>query len=207
VIYEAVNIEEPVRQGDIFYPVPFITINLNKLAIVDKEGHEQVSNWLDSKDNKEIIVKTAIKPMWGIVATQDCDAEHSPYISLFEIRPFSEVTTFSPKSPKKWMELITKKSRMFAKWFYLPQDNDFGFADKMAVNFLVLFQVSREGLMKNIKELRKGRLKEVAYEHYRESIAQLFRRYPYDEWYSLNKGEFSEYKERKGSIEPFPWQK
>lgn len=46
----------------------------------------------------------------------------------------------------------------------------------------------------------------TAYEHYREKIAEYFRRYPYDEWYPLSKEEFKVYNDEKGPVEPFPWQ-
>ena len=68
-------------------------------------------------------------------------------------------------------------------------------------------RISRENLEDYINELRKGRLNEIAYEHYRESVAQYFRRYPYDEWYPLNKEELTEYKREKEDIEPFDWQR
>lgn len=40
-----------------------------------------------------------------------------------------------------------------------------------------------------------------------ESIAQYFRRYPYDEWYPLTNEDFLEYNKEKGPVEPFEWQK
>jgi hypothetical protein len=69
-----------------------------------------------------------------------------------------------------------------------------------------VFQIQSEDLKTNIN-LRKGRLNETAYQHFRECIAQYFRRYPYDEWYPLNKDEYNAYIEsRKCQVEPFPYQ-
>jgi hypothetical protein len=62
----------------------------------------------------------------------------------------------------------------------------------MAVNFHEVFQIERIDLEKNIN-LRVGRLESFAYEHYREAIAQYFRRYPYNEWYSFNKSQLEYY--------------
>ena len=71
----------------------------------------------------------------------------------------------------------------------------------------VVFHIFRDDLEKNVKELRRGRLNKIAFQHYRESIAQYFRRYPYDEWYPLNNEEFEEYNLNKGPVDPFEWQK
>ena len=44
-------------------------------------------------------------------------------------------------------------------------------------------------------------------EHFRERLAEFFRRYPYDEWYPLEKAEFAEYKKSYPETEPREWQK
>jgi hypothetical protein len=79
----------------------------------------------------------------------------------------------------------------------------------MVVPFENVFQVPAAGLKIRVARLRRGRLNEVADEHFRESIAQYFRRYPVDEWYPLNKEEFDKYvkDETKSSTPPMPWQK
>jgi hypothetical protein len=76
----------------------------------------------------------------------------------------------------------------------------------MAINFHMVFHIPRDHLEQYKKDLRKGRLNNIAFQHYRESIAQYFRRYPYDEWYPLTKEEFLEYNKEDGSVEPFKWQ-
>lgn len=76
----------------------------------------------------------------------------------------------------------------------------------MAVDFGEIVSIARCDIEDNLRELRKCRLNKVAYEHYRECIAQYYRRYPYDEWYPLNKEEFEAYRETKGDVAPFPHQ-
>ncbi|WP_155996384.1 hypothetical protein [Verrucomicrobium sp. 3C] len=46
----------------------------------------------------------------------------------------------------------------------------------------------------------------IADEHFRERIAEFFRRYPYDEWYPLNQDELQTYLEEYPDAKPFPWQ-
>ena len=67
-----------------------------------------------------------------------------------------------------------------------------GLREKMGVNFLVTLRVPRVDL-EAYRYLRKGRLNGVADEHFRERIAEFFRRFPYDEWYALNTEELEAY--------------
>ena len=207
MIYEHPDKTQPIRQGDIFYPLPLMALDLNRLVVLYKGKFEE-SSWQMIKDRGNIVINAPIKPTWGIVATQDCDASRSPIISLFEIGTFKDVTGLQLlSSPKKWVNLITQRSRLNARWFYLPSNNSIGFKERMAINFHVVFQIPRDNLEEYVDELRRGRLNETAYQHYRERIAQYFRRYPYDEWYPLTKEEFIEYDKEKGPVKPFKWQK
>jgi len=68
--------------------------------------------------------------------------------------------------------------------------------------------VSRTYLEQNILQLRLARLNQIAVEHFRERLSEYYRRYPYDEWYPLDKAEFEEYRRDKPEpTEPFPWQR
>jgi len=54
-----------------------------------------------------------------------------------------------------------------------------------------------------------ARLRTPAIEHFRERLSEFYRRYPYDEWYPLNREEYQKYVADKGGdedIKPFPWQ-
>jgi len=105
------------------------------------------------------------------------------------------------------MSLITQHSRGNLKWFYLPSDHRIGFDVPMAADFLSVLRVSRAYLEQNVAILRVGRLNTVADEHLRERLSEFFRRYPYDEWYPLDKTEFEEYRRNKAEpIQPYPWQ-
>jgi len=57
-----------------------------------------------------------------------------------------------------------------------------------------------------MRDLRRGRLNDMADEHFRERIADFFRRYPYDEWYALNQDELAVYQQEYPDTNPYPWQ-
>jgi len=79
----------------------------------------------------------------------------------------------------------------------------------MAVDFLSTLRIPREDL-ENLRHLRRGRLNSTADEHFRERVAEFFRRYAYNEWYPFSKDEFEAYKqghpEEASIILPYPYQ-
>ncbi len=210
MIYEFPAADVSIRQGDIFRSVPRIDLNLSKLPVI--LGDEAISDdWIRASTASEpVTALVAMRPVWAIVITQDCDTIRVDDIALCEIDRFDvvELLAKNAKHPKGTMSLITKHARLNLKWFYLPPDPDVGFAHKMAVDFHSVLRVSRTYLEQNVAQLRRSRLNQVATEHFRERLSEYYRRYPYDEWYPLDKAEFDEYRSNKPEpIEPFPWQK
>lgn len=213
--YDLLESKCPIRQGDIFYPLPYIEEislkGMQNLRRVDQTTMKSNAlDWDNLQGEDTVVVAVPLGKTWGIVASQNCDASRIPYISLFRIEPF---TNIDPKAAddsniKWWVKLITKTSRLNASWFYLPKDERLGISNRMAINFHSVFQIPRLDLEANIK-LRKGRLGKDAYEHYREAIAQYFRRYPYNDWYPMNKEEASHCvnERRCSNTELYPWQK
>lgn len=208
MIYDFLSEEQPLRQGDIFSSLPRVDFTLTDLQILDEESNFIRESWVQlSKQSGRHAAVVAIRPVAAILATQDCDVIRAPDLTFCEIRQIAEIEgkARQTSSSKSWMSLITQHARLNLKWFYLPPDPQIGFSDKMAVDFMVTLRVPREDVEKMIN-LRKGRLNKVAYEHFRERLSEFFRRYPYDEWYSLNSDEFAAYRKDKGDVKPFPWQ-
>jgi len=208
LIYDFPKNKDPIRQGDIFVGLPRFEFSLKSIPILAKD-HLEKTSWEEiAKEGKAVTAIIAAVPVSAIVISQDCDALRVPDISLCEIRGFRDVERKSKdtKSPKSWVRIITQHARLNQKWFYLPPDEQLGFVDKMAVDFLVTLRVSREDL-EAIRHRRKGRLNDLATEHFRERISEFYRRYPYDEWYPLNSEEMEAYSNEYPDIEYFPWQK
>ena len=148
MIYDPVDVKEPLRQGDVFVGLPRIDISLDSVLLVDESGERQVS-WKDIHLSQDPI--TAIVPIRSvaaIVATQDCDAGRSPDITLCEIRNFKDVEGKSRDTTKAkaWKNILTQHARINQKWFYPPPDASVGFAEKMAADFLVTIRLPRKDL-------------------------------------------------------------
>ena len=208
MIYKQVDTSEPLRQGDIFLSLPRIDLSLSKVLMTE-ESRECVAEWAEiAKRGEAVNIIVPVRPVAAIVGTQDCDAIRSRDITLFEIRNFLDVEGKGAEntSPKGWKNIITQHARINQKWFYLPPDDRIGFTQKMAVDFMVALRLPRTDL-EELRNLRVGRLNEVADEHFRERIGQFFRRYPYDEWYPLDQNEMVVYKKEYPDATPFAWQR
>jgi hypothetical protein len=209
VIYDPVASDAAIRQGDIFVGIPRVEAGLETVVLYEQGGETIECPWRDIvRAGREVVALLPVRPVTAIVATQDCDAIRSDDITLCEVRPFREVERKAERtvSPKSWKAILTQQARFNQKWFYLPPDGRLGFADKMAVDFRITLSVPRVEL-EGFRDLRKGRLNNVADEHFRERIAEFFRRYPYDEWYPLNPEELKAYLDEYPDAEPFPWQR
>ena len=209
MIYEPVEYSHPIKQGDIFRDVPRVDLSISQIAVVEDDAIRSMT-WDDALAEPSrqggFAAIFPMKPVRGIVLTQNCDAVRGEFISLCQIDPFSYIAT-PPTTPKKWKNLIVKHTRENLRYFYLPADASFGLTERMAADLRILIRIPRTDL-EAIRKNRLGRLNRVATEHFRETIAQYFRRYPYDEWYPLTQEEFGEYQnDSPESVEPFPWQK
>jgi len=201
VCYELLNGNQPIRQGDLFFPLPCANISLDNVQAISEDGYLEAMDWANAQSKEGISATILLEKTWGIVATQDCDATWRSSISLFRIRPFEDVTGSHPTKDSRWVSMLTERICKNASWFYLPKDSDMGINEEMAINFHEIFQIERVDLEKYII-LRKGRLADFAYEHYREAIAQYFRRYPYNEWYPFTRKQIEVYaKDRKLKVE------
>lgn len=208
MIYERVDPSDRIRQGDIFFGLPRIELSLSKLPVIIGEETEETSWEVLLAENRDAFAAVVgVRVVAGIVMTQDCDAVRAPQITLCEIRPFKEVEPMARQTEKagSWMSMITEQSKKNLKWFYLPPDPTFDITEKMAADFRVTLSVMREDL-EGLRLRRIGRLNSVAYEHFRERLSEFFRRYPVDEWYSLNPDELQKYIANHPGAEPFPWQ-
>lgn len=209
MIYEYPDGNDPLRQGDIFTGLPRMELSLQEVVLVANDG-ERVAKWeqIGEGSDQEISVIVPVRPVTAIVATQDCDAQRSRDITLCEVRRFQDVEQKckNTTAAKSWKSIITQHARINQKWFYLPPDERAGFVEKMAVDFPVSLRIPREDLELLRASRRRSRLNMVAGEHFRERIAEFFRRYSYDEWYPLGQEEFAAYRSEYPETQPFPWQ-
>jgi hypothetical protein len=227
MIYDSVDETETIRQGDIFRNLPRVDISLKELAVLastsEGESVEEMS-WeeairdsnasevIGTDTDKETLLIRAILPVCpvdAIVITQDCDAARAVVLSLCEITSLFDMNKGmkTVTSVSKWARELSKGESDSVRYFYLPPDAKYGFTERKAVDFRSIIRLPQPHI-DQLKTFRIGRLKTVPYEHFREKIAQFFRRYPYDPWYPLNKEEFEAYAKDypPGSIKPFEWQ-
>ncbi len=210
MIYESVDSGQAIRQGDIFRNIPRLEISLSEIPIIDKEG-TRITSWKDLVDDVEeeedVTAVVTLRPVSGVVITQDCDAARGKDLCLALIDDFVEVSGQNPQNPKNWAKLITKNAKANLRYFYLPAAEPFGLPKPSAADFRTILRVPLEDIIEN-GAVRLGRLNNVAYEHLRETLAQFYRRYPYNEWYPLDKEQAAAYaKDCPEPVELYDWQK
>lgn len=213
MIYDSVEKDAPIRQGDLFKYIPKLEISLDALSVLGEDEKITVRSWeaiISDGVEGDISLVAAVRPVLAIVITQDCDTVRSPEISLCQIDPFRVVEGKAKETsaPGSWVKLITQHCRINQKWYYLPISDEQGFTEKMAVDFRTVIRVNRDDLEKMKPSHRTGRLNGTANSHFRERVGEFFRRYPYDEWYPLNKDELEAYRRNKGgaAIKGYSWQ-
>jgi hypothetical protein len=212
MIYERANPQEPLQQGDIFRSVPRPDFSLNNLAILSSEGQAEQVTWrelVEHGDTDGVTAIIGIKPVMAIVISQNCDTARGRDISLCAVEPLAEhMRDKFSTNPKGWNNQLLKHAHN-PRYFYLPADGDLGIEGRMSADFRSVIRVDREDLLNLRVGYRIARLNDVAAEHFRESLAQFFRRYPVNEWYPLTKEEVAVYAEVNGlsSDDFYDWQK
>lgn len=188
MIYELVTPQEEIRQGDIFYNLPFDDFNLEHLKVIIDECEVNDIAWAEiSDEDVEIIVK--LQRVNAIILSQDCDCLRDPYITLAVISKWEK----SYENTKNWMHGIRGLNRSISK-MYLPQDNNFKIKERLHIEFSRIFKLPRENLY-SLRDSRVCRLNPEAIEHFRQKLGNYFIRYAFDEYYPLNKEEMDEYEE------------
>ena len=209
MIYLPVRENEPIEQGDIFRNIPQVEISAEEMLVVRDDSIVERS-WLDviGGNERECSAVVGIEAVTAIVISQNCDNSRRNYISLCQVTDFLETlnqTKSPPKNDNAWQSLITKSMRTNPRLFFLPRDFGFGIEDPMAADLSTVIRLRRVDLEK-IRNQRIAKLKEVAVDHFRESIANYFRRYAFNEWYPLSQSQFEEYEKANEGAEPYPWQ-
>ncbi len=187
MVYDSVSLEDNLRQGDIFWNLPYVYFNLDELFVFYNESLFEETSWIDLK-KEEVQILASAERTYAIILSQDCDCIREEFISLFIVSDWDKAYT----SSKKWMLEIINLNRSSPSKMYLPHDKNFNIEKKMHIDFCQIFQIKRENL-ENLKNLRICRLNEEAMEHFREKVAYYFHRYAFDEYYPLDKNEMDKY--------------
>ncbi len=210
MIYEQVG-RKPIRQGDIFRAVPRVEVSLSQLAVLE-DTRTTRTTWQEllrqDSSRQGVVAVLPIKPVTGVVVTQDCDATRGEYIYLAEVTKLETAANLKnlPSKPAKWVNQLRRISDTNPRLFYLPEAPEFELEDRSAADFRVLLRVSRLDL-EDMRDRRVGRLNAVAREHFREALGHFFRRYALNAWYPFTKEEFQAYAaDCPEEVEAYPWQ-
>jgi hypothetical protein len=202
-------------QGDIFSSLPFIEIDSPKVVELIAEGDQLVPkeidlvNYISSQPREtNLAVKSTLQA--AIIITQNCDLLRSDYVSYCKVTRLRNVEKNMSDSQGKRIKFLTKTYREQAKYYYLPAEQPYGFEEDMAVDFSSIHQIKKE-VLEQLLNKRTSRLNDMALDHFREKMANYFKRFAYDGWYVLNKSDFEFYlntleENEKVRTSPYGWQ-
>lgn len=195
MIYESVSSQEDIRQGDIFFNLPFVDFNLENLKVIIDDDKTTKIAWTEiSNDYVNVVV--SLEKVKAIVLSQDCDCLKEPDITLAVITKWEK----DYQTAYNWMNRIRGLNRSVSK-MYLPQDNNFKIEERLHIEFSRIFKLPRENLH-SLRDSRVCRLNPEAFEHFQQKIGYYFRRYAFDEYYPLNKEEMEEYEKYRSKDNP-----
>ena len=91
MIYEYIDENVPIRQGDIFENIPKVEIDFGNLSFLDDNDEFAKFNLADITKNKVLPAILPISFVPAIVISQDCDISRTGDVSLCQIVPFTEI--------------------------------------------------------------------------------------------------------------------
>ena len=90
MIYDSAPPDDPIRQGDIFFGLPRVEFSLTEMLEYSDGGVVQ-KNWDELANQEASTIVAAVRPVLGIVASQDCDVVRARDVTFCEVRSFQDV--------------------------------------------------------------------------------------------------------------------
>lgn len=179
-MYSETQINDEIRQGDIFSELPWLLFNPCDIGVQGKKCDISKSGFSESA-----LVTMHAAPSYGIVTSADCDCERNLQINVCKIVPLAQI---EPSFPLK-----NQKNQIESKLKY---------ADKIGIYYLRGVGSMLEGLVEfnqhltfprefliQYKHKRIATLIEEGRHHLREKIAHYQTRFGPDKRYILTEEE------------------
>jgi len=185
--------EEPIKQGDIFTNIPYITFDLlvKSTHAQDKPLENQRDDIFEEilKNRTVIQVETFISSTTAILASQDCDIEQGNHLIFF---PLKKVPPWEPtRNIKNYFDVIRK---LLVK-FYLPKINHprFGVYGPFYAFLRTPITIPKDLIKKNLDYCWLARIKETARKFFIGRLTHFFSRPPIEELIFATRQEIMEY--------------
>lgn len=210
MIYEPVDVDLPLRQGDIFVSIALPEWSMTEVPRLKEDGSFEQIDLSAVNAPTDVHAVVLLRMSTVIVVSQDCDCARGEYVSVAPVVGISTIIPDGqePKNPKRWASYISKSAKEKLRYFYLPPDGNRVIAVKSVADFRSVSRVRLADMLSVRARGRRMRLNEVASDHFKEQLAHFFRRYAYNEWYPMDRDEFAAYREEKKAeqIDPYGWQ-
>lgn len=174
VVYDYVTEDAPIRQGDIFKNIPFLSFNLivRRNNIIDNT-EKIIDEIIES--GQPTLIETYIDSTVCILASQDCDIENDFDLIFLSLEEYEKRNV---ENYKQIDDIITQTTREF----YLPPiklDND-KFIGPVKINFFEPIKLPSKLIKNRLKDLRIASLKKPIRDIFIDKLKFFFSRIAMD---------------------------
>lgn len=174
VVYDYVTEDAPIRQGDIFEKIPFLSFNLivRRNNIIDNT--EKILDEI-IETGQPTLIETYIDSTVCILASQDCDIENNFDLIFLSLEEYEK---HEVENYKQVDEIITQTTREF----YLPpiKLEDDKFLGPVKINFFEPIKLPSKLIKNRLKDLRIASLKKPILDIFIDKLKFFFSRIAMD---------------------------
>lgn len=173
------NKNGPIRQGDLFYHIPYLSFDLlvrsteNNKSIYDQS--DEIINEIIETGN-DILIETILASTVCILASQDCDIKHSKDLIFFQLSEYN----VSEKKIKAFIKADISGSTQFCYFpkLKLPNSKIIG---PFRINFTDPIKIPSKLIKNKLRDLRIARIIDSARKFFIGKLTNFFSRMPIDE--------------------------
>ena len=174
VVYRYFDEDHPIRQGDIFKNIPYLSFDLlvkashKKKEMLDDETENLFEEVIEN--GKNILVETYLQSTLSILASQDCDIENDEDLIFFILEEYENADFTNYKNVK---QELTTSTRSFYLPFLIINGKKIG---PLKVNFSEPIKIPNKLIKHKLKSLRVAKLIDSVKKTFTAKLSNFFNR-------------------------------
>jgi len=182
--------DAPIKQGDIFKNIPYLSFDvLVRSSPIFKDSLEnEAFNIIEEiiHEGGEILVETIISTTLCILASQDCDITHENFLIFYPLEIYQK-----PKDFKSLINEIRDSTQsVYLPSIDLPNSSKIG---PFRVKFREPIKLPKNLITKHFKELRIARIRETGRKVFIGKLTNFYSRLPIDDVIFLENNEIEQF--------------
>jgi len=174
VVYKDFDEDHPIRQGDIFKNIPYLSFDLlikashKKKEILDDETEILFEKVMEN--GKNILVETYLQSSFSILASQDCDIENNIDLIFFILEEYEnkDFTRYKIVNQE-----LNRPTRSFYLPFLIYEGKQIG---PLKINFTEPVKIPSKLIKRKLKSLRVAKLIDSVKKTFALKLSNFFNR-------------------------------